>query len=127
MAPPAKRRRTSPALNKAKAQIARYRKKMSVLRKEVKGSTKHGAETVTCAALVSGGGAASGIVELYYPQTFGIDTRLIGGVALVGIGAIQKEGKAGSIMAMLGSGMLACVAADFTMNAIGNINQEVAT
>jgi hypothetical protein len=65
------------------------------------------------AVVVAGGGAIAGVVGSAMPDVFGIDTRLLAGVALTFWGGSSK-GKAAQIGACLGSGMLACVAQDLT-------------
>ena len=63
------------------------------------------------ALVVAGGGAAAGVLSSMMPGVFGIDSRLLAGVALTFWGGSSKAAAA-QIGACLGSGMLACVAQD---------------
>jgi hypothetical protein len=65
------------------------------------------------AVVVAGGGGIAGVVGETMPDVFGIDSRLIAGVALTVWGGASSA-KAAQIGACLGAGMLACVAQDLT-------------
>ncbi len=101
--------RDSPRLKKAEMNLraanARVRK--------LKASTAAPAAVAMHSATITAGGAGSGVVSAYFPTVMGIDSRLILGAAVVGVGA-WKGDKTGAMMALFGSGFLAAAASDFT-------------
>ena len=89
------------------------------------------APSIQKAALVTGGGAAAGVVNSYMPEVFGVQTPLVVGSIFVA-GALylgndsntENDGMAYSLLC-LGSGMLAVSAADFVEATLSNQNQTI--
>lgn len=75
-------------------------------------------------ATITAGGAGSGVVSAYFPTVMGIDSRLILGAAVVGIGA-WKGDKMGAMLALFGSGFLAAAASDYTEAMLTTTTTEV--
>ena len=111
------RRGPSPALKKAQAQVQGLRSRIRNIRSNgtgvaaVQANTKVAAQT---AAFVAGGGVAAGAVQAYYPNVAGMDTRLVGGLALIATGAMFLKGDVGAAAVCVGAGMLAGQLQDFT-------------
>ena len=108
------RYRTSPALNKAKLELAKYRAKLSMMRKSNKaGKPYTSQEALKCAAVTAAGGGVAGAVSASsYPTIGGFDTRMVAGGLMV-IGGAYTNGNMSNLAVGLGSGMLASWASDY--------------
>jgi len=104
----ARRRGISPALKKAKAQLASSRKRARGLAVKAKGNTA----SLKSSGIVVAGGAASGALDAYMPLVAGIDSRYVVGVAAVAAGTFAFKGMWGSVLTLAGAGILAAAASE---------------
>lgn len=109
MAKKARRFGPSPALKKARAQLTSTRRSLSSARK---GATKGGKIERTVGA--AAGGATSGVIKVQYPEIGGFDTRIPVAASMWAASMWGVKGKAGTYMACVADGLLACIVSDMT-------------
>jgi hypothetical protein len=101
----------SPALKKARAQLATSRRALSSTRAKAKAGG-YGSKLEQTGATVAGG-AISGVIMAKYPLVGGMDTRLVVGGAAVAAGMWGVKGKTGAYLSCAGNGLLACSVSDY--------------
>jgi hypothetical protein len=118
------RYRSSPALNKAKLELAKYRSKLSAMRRSNKnGKPMSPPEAFKCAAVTAGGGALGGVVSVSYPEVAGFDSRMVAGGLMV-LGGAYTSGEMSNLAVGVGAGMLASWAGEQSADFWAGMNSD---